>query len=183
MKAAIFFALLATVAVGLGSQASPSSQSTPTGGSNRERGSLHQVQPDAASPDSRLPLPLLPHMAQHQRQNMRDHLAAVQEIIAAVSLSDFAGVAKASARIESSEQMQRMCSHMGMGAPGFTEMALNFHHTADTIGAAARKGDQKEVLKALSATISTCVKCHETYRQQVVDEATWSRLTAAKPSR
>lgn len=113
---------------------------------------------------------------------MRDHLAAVQEIIAAMSQGDFAGVAKASARIESSEHMRQMCSHMGQGAAGFTEMALNFHRTADTIGAAARKKDQKEVLTALSTTVSTCVKCHETYRQQVVDETTWSRLTAAKPS-
>lgn len=114
---------------------------------------------------------------------MRDHLAVVQEIIAALSQGDFDGVAKASARIESSEQMRQMCSHMGQGAPGFTDMALNFHRTADTIGIAARKRDQVAVLKTLSATVNTCVKCHETYRQQVVDETTWSRLTAAKPSR
>ncbi|MSU73036.1 MAG: hypothetical protein EXS43_11970 [Opitutus sp.] len=40
---------------------------------------------------------------------------------------------------------------------------------------------QTEVLKALSVTVNACVKCHETYRQEVVDEVTWSRLTSAKP--
>ncbi|MCI0536609.1 MAG: hypothetical protein L0Z50_15425 [Verrucomicrobiales bacterium] len=39
--------------------------------------------------DKRIPVPLLGRMAAHQRENMRDHLAAVQEIIAAVSAGDF----------------------------------------------------------------------------------------------
>ncbi len=37
--------------------------------------------------------------------------------------------------------MGAMCTHMGAGAPGFTEQALHFHHTADKIGDAARKHD------------------------------------------
>lgn len=35
--------------------------------------------------DTRRPLPLLPMMANHQKLNMRDHLLAVQEIIAALA--------------------------------------------------------------------------------------------------
>jgi len=179
MKNSFLLVLFAAVAL-QGQDASLPRPSSATGAS-REQPSPTQLQPDSASLDSRLPVPLLPHMAQHQRVNMRDHLAAVQEILVAIAANDFAGVGKSAGRIESSEQMQQMCSHMGLGAPGFTAMALNFHRTADSIGAAARKSDQKEVLKALSATVSTCVKCHETYRQQVVDAATWDRLTAAKP--
>jgi cytochrome c556 len=72
---------------------------------------------------------------------------------------------------------------MGAAAPGFTTMALTFHRTADTIRDAARRGDRAGVLSALDRTLQTCVGCHATYRQQVVDEETWKKLTAAATSR
>jgi cytochrome c556 len=130
--------------------------------------------------EKRAPLPLLAHMAEHQREQMRGHLAAVQEVLANLATGDFAGVERAAARLGYSEQMERMCSHMGAAAPGFTEMALRFHRTADTITEAAKKRDQKLVLNAVVATMSTCVTCHAAYRQEVVDEATWEKLTRGK---
>jgi cytochrome c556 len=132
--------------------------------------------------DTRKPLPLPAMMAEHQKQNMREHLAAVQAIIAAIGRDDMDGVAKASARIGYSEAMGQMCEHMGAATPGFTTMALNFHHTADTIGEAARRGDRAGVLTALDRTLQTCVGCHATYRQEVVDSATWKRLTTEAPA-
>ncbi len=128
--------------------------------------------------DTRTAVPLLPMMANHQKQNMRDHLAAVQEIVAALTTDDFGGVEKAAGRVGYSEQMGQMCTHMGAGAPGFTEQALAFHHTADRIAEAARKRDRKRVLAEFSATLQTCTQCHTAWKQQVVDEATWNRLTA-----
>ena len=100
--------------------------------------------------DTRQPLPLPAMMAEHQKQNMREHLAAVQAIIAAIARDDMGGVAEASARIGYSEAMGQMCEHMGAATPGFTAMALNFHHTADTIGEAARRGDRAGVLRPSS---------------------------------
>jgi cytochrome c556 len=132
--------------------------------------------------DARKPLPLPAMMADHQKQNMRDHLAAIQAVVAAIGRDDLDGVAKAAGRLGYSEAMGQMCEHMGAAAPGFTPMALNFHHIADTIGEAARRGDRAGVLTALDRTLQTCVGCHATYRQEVVDEATWKRLTAASPS-
>ena len=134
-----------------------------------------------ATGDARKPLPLLAHMAEHQRANMRDHLAAIQEIVTALSANDFDGVAKSAARIGYSEQMGRMCSHMGAGAPGFTNTALHFHRTADTIGTAAKQRDAGAALKAVSATLQTCVGCHATYRQEIVDEKKWNELTKVTP--
>jgi hypothetical protein len=131
--------------------------------------------------DTRNPLPLLPTMANHQKQNMRDHLVAVQEIAAALATDDFPAIERAAGRIGFSEQMGQMCSHMGAGAPGFTEQALNFHHTADRIGAAARDRDRARVVTELGATLHTCTSCHAAWRQQVVDEPTWRRLTATAP--
>ena len=128
--------------------------------------------------DTRIAVPLLPMMANHQKQNMRDHLLAVQEIILATGRDDFAGVEKAASRVGYSPQMGQMCTHMGAGAKGFTEQAVAFHHTADSIGAAARRRDRAAVLTALGNTLQACTGCHEAFRQHVVDEATWKRLTS-----
>jgi cytochrome c556 len=146
--------------------------------SAQTRAEQHSGLMSQSAGDARKPLPLPAMMAEHQKQNMREHLAAIQAIIAAIGHDDMDGVAKASARIGYSETMGQMCEHMGAATPGFTTMALNFHHTADTIGEAAQHGDRAGVVTALDRTVQTCVGCHATYRQEVVDEATWKRLTA-----
>ena len=120
--------------------------------------------------DERRALPLLPMMANHQKQNMREHLVVVQEVIAATAQRDFAKVALAAGRIGYSETMGRMCEHMGAGAPGFTEQALSFHRSADRIADAARREDSVAVLTALSETLTTCTACHATYKQKLVDK-------------
>jgi cytochrome c556 len=107
-------------------------------------------------------------MAQHQKQNMRDHLEAVHDVVAAAALSDFQKVAVAAKRLGFSETTGRMCEHMGAAAPGFTEQALSFHHSADEIAVAAEKRDGAAVLAALSRTLSACTNCHATYKQQLV---------------
>jgi hypothetical protein len=124
--------------------------------------------------DQRTPVPLLPMMAHHQKENMRDHLVAVQEIIAGLSVKDFEAVRVSAGRIGYSERMGRMCEHMGSGAPGFTPLSLKFHHTADTIGEAAKNGDADGVLKALGNTLTVCTSCHQTFKQQLVGHAEWS---------
>jgi hypothetical protein len=104
-------------------------------------------------------------MANHQKQNMRDHLVAVQEIIAGLAIADFVGVEKAARRIGFSEQMGQMCTHMGAGAPGFTQQAIEFHQTADRITVAARARDAGLVLTEFAATLQTCTSCHAVWKQ------------------
>lgn len=161
--------VLGTLSLCLGCQAAPSSPPKSDG-----------VPPPAAPPapqspsaaldklDQRRPVPLLPMMAQHQKENMREHLEAVQEVVAAAALSDFEKVAVAAKRLGFSETKGRMCEHMGAGAPGFTELALSFHHQADEIAVAATKQDGAAVLAALSNTLRACTTCHSTYKQQLV---------------
>jgi len=129
--------------------------------------------------DGRSPVPLLPAMAAHQKQNMREHLVAIQEVVTALSITDFTGVEAAAARIGFSQMMGQMCTHMGAGAPGFAEQAIEFHHTADRIGAAARERNGGDVLAALGATLQACTSCHAVWKQQVVDEPTWQRLASS----
>jgi len=120
--------------------------------------------------DRRKPLPLLPMMANHQKENMREHLAVVQQVVAATAIGDFAQVAQAAQRMGYSEAMGQMCEHMGAGASGFTEQALAFHHAADRIASAAKREDSPAVLAALGETLAACTGCHATYKQKVVDK-------------
>ncbi len=129
--------------------------------------------------DTRTPVPLQPMMAWHQKQNMQDHLVAIQEIVSAAAAQDWERITKASARIESSPQMAQMCQHMGAGAPGFTDVALDFHSRADGIAVAAKTKDVQAVLEATSYTLEACTACHAQYRQDVVDAATWTSLTGS----
>lgn len=142
--------------------------------------------PDACGPwaaldelDPRTPVPLQPMMAWHQKQNMQEHLVAIQRIVDGLASEDWDAIAKASALIESSPQMQQMCQHMGAGAPGFTELALEFHQRADAIGEAARAHDGPAVLSATSNTLSACTGCHAAYRQDLVDADTWAQRTGS----
>jgi len=75
--------------------------------------------------------------------------------------------------------MGQMCTHMGGGAPGFTGQALNFHHTADRIAVAARERNRSLVFTELAATLKTYTSCHSAWKQQVVDEPTWQKLTSS----
>lgn len=111
------------------------------------------------------------------------HLLAIQGITDGLAREDWDSVATAATAIGQSPQMQQMCEHMGAGAPGFTEMALEFHRRADAIAEAARAHDLGAVLRATAVTLQSCTSCHSTFRQEVVDTATWqSRVdsTAAK---
>jgi len=127
--------------------------------------------------DPRRPLPLQPMMAWHQKQNMQDHLVAIERIVDALAREDWEAIGLASERIESSPQMQQMCEHMGAGADGFTEMALDFHRKADAIGEAADARDAQAVLRATSNTLQACTSCHSTYRQEIVDAEAWTSRT------
>lgn len=124
----------------------------------------------AANLDGRKPLPLTAMMANHQKQEMRDHLKVVQEIAIALGKDDFDAIATSAARIAWSDKQAMMCEHMGAGAPGFTEMGEHFHRTADSIVAAAKLRDRAGVATALGTTLETCVGCHATYRQEIVDD-------------
>ncbi len=131
--------------------------------------------------DARAPVPLLPMMANHQKQNMRGHLGAVEQVIGGLAAKDFAQVETAAGQLGLSPEMEQMCQHMGMGAPGFTDRALEFHKSADAIVGAARAKDEAKALAALDVTLKACTGCHEAYKQRVVDEAGWRAATSGAP--
>ena len=129
--------------------------------------------------DGRKPVPMTARMAAHHKQEMRDHLRAVEEITAALAKDDLDAVAASAARIGWSEQQAAMCKHMGAGAPGFADLGEHFHRTADGIADAARRRDRAATVAALDATLRTCVGCHDAFREQVVDEASFATLAGS----
>jgi cytochrome c556 len=156
-------ALILTIAASTARSQNPSAPSAPM--------SHH-----AAQSDQRRPLRLTAMMAAHQKRNMREHLVAVQEIVAALGINDWPRVEAAARKIGYNQQMGRMCNMMGAATPGFTPMALNFHHSADRIADAAKRHDRQAALRALGDTLTTCTGCHATFRQEVVDQQIWQRL-------
>jgi hypothetical protein len=166
------------VVAGVGCDTRSTEPTTPAAPSAESASGASSAQAALDSLDERSPVPLLPMMANHQKANMRDHLVAVQEIIAALGSKDFAAIEKSAGRIGYSEQMGQMCTHMGAGAPGFRDRALDFHRTANKIGDAAKQRDEDAVIQALSETLATCTGCHAAYKQQVVDEPTWTAATS-----
>ncbi len=178
--------LTLTLALGLapalagcrGSSADPAAAPTAHAATGAPSPSAAPATP-AANLDTRTPLPLTAMMATHQKQEMRDHLRVVQEITAALTKDDFAAIAASAARIAWSDQQAMMCKHMGAGAPGFAAVGEHFHKTADTITEAARRHDHAGVTAALDATLQTCIGCHDTYRQEIVDDGALAKLTGS----
>jgi len=134
--------------------------------------------------DTRTPLPLTAPMANHQKQMMRGHLEAVQAIIAGLAADNMPAIVRAADSMGYTTMVANMCRHLGAAAPDddFVNRALAFHKSAGAIADAARKGDRLGVLGALNHTMGSCVACHATYRQQVVDTDTFKRLTEARQS-
>ena len=135
---------------------------------------------EAARLDQRRPLPLLPAMAQEQKMNMREHLSAVQQTVAGLAAGDFAAIETASKRLGMSPERHAMCERLAAGSDDFKSQAMGFHRTADSIGEAAHARDAKAVSLALSHTLASCTGCHESFRQEVVDQATWQKLMASR---
>jgi hypothetical protein len=169
--------LLAVVAVLHGGCSPPAAPSTPTAAPAVDEPATDAVR-EAGELDGRAPVPLLPPMAVHMREQMREHLVTIEAITAALADDDLDRVATAADTLGTSPSSAAMCEHMGAGAPGFTERGLELHRSADGIAEAARAGDRAATLRALSSTLSTCTGCHAAYRQEVVDSAEWARRTS-----
>ncbi len=116
-------------------------------------------------------------MAWHQKQNMQEHLVAIQRVAEALAREDWEAVAAAASTIGLSPQMQMQREHMGARADGCTELALDFHRRADGIAKAAEDKDTRAVLRAAAHTLEACTGCHAAYRQDVVDTETWEART------
>jgi len=109
-------------------------------------------------------------------RTLTDRAVAMRDVIQRAGDLEADGAAEARASRIALVHVQDRRRKRGM-SPG-PEQALAFHRTADRIAVAAREHDRARVLEELGATLESCTSCHATWKQQVVDEATWEGLTS-----
>lgn len=160
------------------------------------QGMDHSMHGDHAMPmaamggDPRQLVNFPPEMREHTLANMRDHLAAISEILAAMSTGHYAKAARtASTRLGLDSPAAAGCKpepaagapmmsrpgdmehRMGKAMPeGMRNIGLEMHTAASDFAAEALKAtginNPKPALAALSRVIQQCSACHATYRVQ-----------------
>ncbi len=138
---------------------------SPAMAENTLTGMDHRAMHQHMMMDERTPLNLSPQMAQHQLQNMRSHVVAVQTIIGLLANSDFNQAADvAHNQLGLTEEMRKMCNVISDNKD-FNELGLAFHQSADQLADTFKTKDMKKSLDALHDTMQYCVQCHATFRQ------------------
>lgn len=107
-------------------------------------------------------------MKQHQLSNMRDHLAALNQILSLLAKSETDKAADiAEHRLGMTSMVAHNASHMAPYMPkGMQDIGTEMHHAASRFAMAAQEGDLPRALDSLSKVTQQCVACHSTYRVQ-----------------
>jgi hypothetical protein len=150
----------------------------------------HQQHMAAMAADSRQPVDFPPPMRQHILANMRDHLAAIAEILAAMAEGHYTQAATVadqrlgldspaaegcqSDHADGSPPMspvQGMDRHMAQLMPeGMRKIGYQMHEAASRFvteaAQAAQTGNPKPALAALSTVMARCADCHSAFKVQ-----------------
>ncbi len=127
-------------------------------------GMMHQHMMQTEASDKRTSLHLPAHMKQQQLTMMREHLAAVNDIIADIAEGKFDAASRtAHQKLGLTPEMQQMCNMFDNDE--FRNMGLTFHKRGDALGDALKTKNVRRSLDALHTTINSCVQCHATFRQ------------------
>ena len=114
--------------------------------------------------DKRISLNLNEMQKNHQKTIMRDHLGALQNIVALLSSDEYEEASTlAYERLGSTTKMKLMCA--SFGDKNFENLGLEFHNSADKMSEIFKSRNKEQSLKALSNTMNYCVQCHAAYRQ------------------
>ena len=119
-----------------------------------------------AAEDSRVLVELPEMMQQHMLSNMRDHLAAINEILLHLGNGE---LDKAAETAEYRLGMSSLESHGASHMAGFMPEAMRrtgtaMHKAASRFALTAQEGDALAAYNALSDITSNCVACHAGYR-------------------
>jgi hypothetical protein len=128
----------------------------------------HKNETDTSKTSStkRTPLHLPPVAEEGLKLTMREHLEALDGIVAALAREDFTQAATLA-----NEELGFPKHHVAMqreeGAtfpPAYHELAMAHHSAAEDLGAVIPTKDLKQILPHLGNTIHACVKCHQAFR-------------------
>ena len=120
----------------------------------------------SASKDERILVELPQMMQEHMLSNMRDHLAAINEILISLSNGEPDKAAEiAEYRLGMSSLESHGASHMAKFMPeGMRQVGTTMHKAASRFALKAQEGDVLSAYSALSDITSACVACHSGYR-------------------
>lgn len=134
--------------------------------------SLAALLPAVQAADTRQAVEMPAPMREHLLANMRDHLAAMGEIQAALAAGKFEQAADiAENRIGMSSLESHGASHMAPYMPkGMQDIGTTMHRTASRFARTAQeaqvKGGVPLALNALAGLTQQCVACHASFRLQ-----------------
>ncbi len=105
-------------------------------------------------------------MQQHMLANMRDHLAAINEILDNMSKGRLDNAAEiAESRIGMSSLESHGARHMAKFMPeGMRNAGSKMHQAASRFALKAQEGDALAAYGALTDVTTACVACHSAYR-------------------
>lgn len=125
-----------------------------------------QINVLSAAEDNRQLVKLPEMMQNHMMSNMRDHLAAINEILLYMEKGE---LDKAAEIAESRLGMSSLDSHGADHMAGFMPQAMrqagtSMHKAASRFALKLQEGDVLQAYGSLSAVTSACVACHTGYR-------------------
>lgn len=105
-------------------------------------------------------------MQQHMMSNMRDHLAAINEILVLLGNGELDKAAEtAEFRLGMSSLESHGASHLARFMPGEMRRAgTAMHRAASRFALKTQEGEVLPAYRALSDITSACVACHSGYR-------------------
>ena len=120
----------------------------------------------AASGDTRVLVELPEMMQKHMLSNMRNHLAAINEILVYLASDDLDKAADTAAhRLGMSSLKSHGASHMANFMPeGMRQAGTTMHKAASRFALKAQEGDALVAYNALNEITSACVACHSGYK-------------------
>lgn len=120
----------------------------------------------ATSEDPRESVQLPEMMQRHMMSNMRDHLAAINEILSYMAQGELENAAEvAEWRLGMSSLQSHGASHMAPLMPeGMRNAGTNMHRAASRFALKAQEGEALPAYNALSEITAACVACHSGYR-------------------
>ena len=120
----------------------------------------------AADNDARQLVQMPKMMQEHMMSNMRDHLAAINEILLSMGSGDLDTAAEvAEQRLGMSSLQSHGASQMAKYMPeGMRQAGMSMHRAASRFAMKVQEGELLPAYKSLSEVTSACVACHTAYR-------------------
>jgi hypothetical protein len=124
------------------------------------------VRSPAAAEDMRKLVEFPEMMQTHMLANMRDHLAAINEVLEQMAKGRMDAAAEvAESRIGMSSLESHGASHLASFMPeGMRKTGDAMHRAASRFALKAQEGDALAAYSALSEVTAACVACHSAYR-------------------